>query len=72
MTRWARDLPDRDWMAGWEANRQAGLDAVVSATPTQRLGWLEEALRLAHRVGALPKREEPPASWTREDEPPHS
>ncbi len=53
--------PERDWLAGWESNRQAGLDAVVSATPAQRLAWLEDALRLAHRVSALPKRDEPPA-----------
>ena len=46
---------DRDWMAGWESNRQAGLEAVLSATPAQRLAWLEDALTLAHRAGALPK-----------------
>ena len=42
-------------MVGWESNRQAGLDAALSATPAQRLAWLEEALTLAHRVGALSK-----------------
>ena len=49
------DLPERNWMVGWESNRQAGLDAASSATPAQRLAWLEEALTLAHRVGALSK-----------------
>jgi len=30
------------------------LDSVASATPAQRLAWLEEAIRLAYRSGALP------------------
>jgi hypothetical protein len=48
-------MTERDWPRGWEASRQAGLDAAFEATPAQRLAWLEEALRLAYRAGALPR-----------------
>jgi hypothetical protein len=36
---------------------KAFLDAMLAATPTQRLAWLEEALRLAYASGALKPRE---------------
>ncbi len=50
------DGPGRRWDVTWDANRQALLDATCAATPAQRLAWLEDALRLAYRAGALPAR----------------
>ena len=38
------------WRCGtWEGSREARLDAVLAATPAQRLAWLEDALHLAFR-----------------------
>ena len=48
------DLAQR---ADWNAADQNLLSATLSATPAQRLAWLEEALFLAYASGALkPKR----------------
>ena len=57
-------VPEIDKPAGetpdpWETVTWAGLERaqfrdVLSATPAQRLAWLEEAMRLAHASGALP------------------
>jgi hypothetical protein len=46
---------------GWEASTWAGnarwrAERVLQATPLARLRWLEAALVLAHRAGALPTR----------------
>lgn len=50
-------MPQRDeWGTGWETHRVAQLTLALRATPAQRLAWLEEAIALAYRVGALPKR----------------
>jgi hypothetical protein len=52
-----RDRPRHDeWGASWEAHRIHQLTLALDATPAQRLAWLEEAIILAHRSGALPKR----------------
>jgi hypothetical protein len=40
----------------WNADDQNLLSATLSATPTQRLAWLEEALRVAYASGALKPR----------------
>lgn len=48
--------PLDDWGAGWEAQRQHQLTMGFSATPAQRLAWLEDMIELAHRTGALPRR----------------
>ena len=40
----------------WNASDQSLLDATLAATPTQRIAWLEEALRLAYATGALKPR----------------
>jgi hypothetical protein len=45
--------PDAARQTDWEANDQSLLVATLSATPAQRLAWLEEALRLAYASGAL-------------------
>ena len=43
-----------EWDASWTGTERAQLEAALSATPAQRLAWLEEAMRLAHASGALP------------------
>ena len=48
-------MPDDDWQADWETSRRAQLHSQMSATPAQRLAWLEDALRLAVAAGALPR-----------------
>jgi hypothetical protein len=47
-----------DWQADWSDIEDAQLDAALSATPTQRLRWLDEAILFAYRAGALPRRDE--------------
>ena len=46
---------DESWRASWEDAEKRKLTNAVAATPAQRLAWLEEAIRLAHQTGALPK-----------------
>ena len=41
------------WIVTWEDVERAQLETVLTATPAQRLAWLEEALRFAHASGAL-------------------
>jgi hypothetical protein len=55
--------PDRkeEEVTGWAADRSEKLDLWLSATPDQRLRWLEEAIILAHRTGALPRPDDPRA-----------
>jgi hypothetical protein len=43
-------------LADWNADAQNLLSATLSATPAQRLAWLEEALRVAYASGALKPR----------------
>ena len=43
-------------LADWNAEEQNLLAATLSATPAQRLAWLEEALHLAYASGALKPR----------------
>ncbi|OGT32639.1 MAG: hypothetical protein A2W28_13015 [Gammaproteobacteria bacterium RBG_16_51_14] len=44
--------PD-DWHADWKAHEAAQLKSWLTATPAQRLEWLEETLQLAYEFGAL-------------------
>jgi hypothetical protein len=44
-----------EWPCSWEAVRDAQQAAVLRATPAERIAWLEEAIALAHRSGALPR-----------------
>lgn len=44
------------WACTWEDARRRTLTLGAEATPAQRIAWLEEAILLAHRSGALPKR----------------
>ena len=48
-----------EWAAGWREHERRQLLAFASATPAQRLAWLEEVLVLAYRAGALPRPREP-------------
>ncbi len=41
------------WDASWEGTQRQHLEATITATPEQRLAWLEEALQLAYLSGAL-------------------
>jgi hypothetical protein len=41
-------------MGTFEETARSHLERTWSATPAQRLAWLEEALELAYQAGALP------------------
>jgi hypothetical protein len=50
----ASSSPRPDWArAGSHAAEEQTLEASSTATPSQRLAWLEEALAFAYKVGAL-------------------
>ncbi len=51
-----RDRP-ADWRGDFVSARERLREFSLAATPSERLRWLEEALAFAHRMGALPKRE---------------
>jgi hypothetical protein len=50
---------DDSWPVSWEAARKAQFRDVARSTPSQRLHWLEDALRLASASGALLRAETP-------------
>jgi hypothetical protein len=50
-----RLTPTDEWRVTWEGHREDQLDLFLSATPTQRLRWLEEMLQIAWSSGALPR-----------------
>jgi hypothetical protein len=50
------DQPDDGWDGSWQAHRERQRTAWLQASPAQRLAWLEQAIALAHRTGALPRR----------------
>lgn len=54
------DEPE-SWSADFQAAEEHAFEASLAATPSQRLAWLEEALRLAYRVGALGRGPELPS-----------
>lgn len=41
--------------SGWEEHRRAQILRWARATPAARLAWLESAIALAVRTGALPR-----------------
>lgn len=45
--------PSQETMGTFEETARSHLQQSLSATPAQRLAWLEEALELAHHAGAL-------------------
>ena len=46
--------PSQETMGTFEETARSHLERTQSATPAQRLAWLEEALELAYQAGALP------------------
>ena len=52
--------PPHSWQAGWKDNERDQLRFWLKATPAQRLAWLEEAIELAHRAGALDAKKHDP------------
>ena len=47
------DPPPQETMGTFEETARSHLRQSLSATPAQRLAWLEEALELAYQAGAL-------------------
>jgi hypothetical protein len=45
--------PSQETMGTFEETARRHLQQSLSATPAQRLAWLEEALELAYQTGAL-------------------
>lgn len=46
-----------DWVGdGWSSARERSFTRGLKASPTERLAWLEEMIRLAWASGALPHR----------------
>jgi hypothetical protein len=41
--------------AGWEGTRRFQFERALGASSAQRLEWLEQAIELAYRAGALPR-----------------
>ena len=52
----SQPLPSQETMGTFEETARSHLERTWSATPAQRLAWLEEALELAYQAGALPLR----------------
>ena len=51
-----KEPTQNDWSADdWESARRRAFTLALSATPAERLAWLEEMMRIAHASGALPK-----------------
>jgi hypothetical protein len=48
--------PSQETMGTFEETARSHLQQSLSATPAQRLAWLEEALELAYQAGALPSK----------------
>jgi hypothetical protein len=44
---------ERLYPVTWDEVKEAELDDALRATPAQRLAWLEEALQLAWKAGAI-------------------
>jgi hypothetical protein len=45
------------WQVDFKAAEEQHLDASLSVSASERLKWLEEALKFAAKVGALPGKE---------------
>ena len=41
---------DRNWAVTWADSNRAQLAEALSATPAQRLAWLEEAIEFVYRA----------------------
>jgi hypothetical protein len=47
--------PREDPIGGWAETRDFRIALTLEATPAQRLEWLEQAIVLAYKAGALPR-----------------
>jgi len=47
-----------DWQADFAAAEERRRQAALSVSAAERLRWLEEALRFAAKVGALPQKDD--------------
>jgi hypothetical protein len=50
-----RSEVDCEWQADWTSHRRHKFTAGLSATPAERLAWLEQAIVFASEAGALPR-----------------
>ena len=55
-----RSTTDQEWQVTWAANQQAQLVGTLSASPAQRLAWLEEAIEFVYRVRRFRELHPPP------------
>jgi len=51
-----KEKDKEDWHYSWEDHQEMQLRGWQQSTYQQRLAWLEEAIILAHKSGALPKK----------------
>jgi hypothetical protein len=69
VTQDARNQASADWKGDdWESARRRKLTLGLRATPSERLAWLEEVIRLAWASGALPRRPARPGNGTPESQ----
>jgi hypothetical protein len=47
--------PSATHVGSFAEARRFRLELTLAASPSARLAWLEDAIRLAHRSGALPR-----------------
>jgi hypothetical protein len=52
-----RDAPQAEWTTFADARRRK-FTMALALTPAERLAWLERAIEMAVRAGALPRRRE--------------
>ena len=52
-------IEKEDWHYSWEDHQEMQLRGWLQSSHQQRLAWLEEAIKLAHKSGALPKNQTP-------------
>jgi hypothetical protein len=50
--------PADPWRGDFHSAEERQLERWATATPSQRLQWLEEAIAFAYRMGALPRKPE--------------
>ena len=53
----AHDKPN-DWRGDFAAAEERRREAALAVNAAERLRWLEEALRFAAKVGALPQKDD--------------
>lgn len=56
MTENSKGKKQKEWHNTWNDHQEMQLRGWLQTTHQQRLAWLEEAIILAHKSGALPKK----------------